>query len=80
AEREERIASGGATGAGPGMGMGPGAGGVPPEGGVAVLREGFEAPVGVQATAGGGESVRAGANAWVSSLVDAVTSYLEGLQ
>lgn len=82
AERAERIAAGGAAGAGPGMGMGPGAGGggVPPEGGVVIGGGGGFVEPGVQAAAGGGESIRAGANTWVSSLIDAVITYLEGLQ
>lgn len=63
----------GVPGTGGGFGMGRG-GGVPPTG-----AEGFVDP-GVQAAAGGGASIQAGAGSWVSNLVEAVISYLEERQ
>jgi hypothetical protein len=73
AEAAGSVPGGGVPGAGGGFGMGRG-GGVPPTG-----TAGFVDP-GVLAAAGGGASVQGRAGTWVSSLVDAVITYLEGLQ
>ncbi|MFO7697360.1 MAG: hypothetical protein R6X16_09410 [Anaerolineae bacterium] len=75
AEASGSVPGAGVPGAGGGFGMGRG-GGVPPTG-----TEGFVDPA-VQAAAGGGASVQAGGGAgtWVSSLVDAVITYLESLE
>ena len=73
AEAAGSVPGGGVPGAGGGFGMGRG-GGVPPTG-----TEGFVDPA-VQAAASGGASVQAGVNTWVTSLVEAVITYLEGIQ
>jgi len=71
AEAAGSVPGGGVPGAGGGMGRD---GGVPPTG-----TEGFVDPA-VQAAASGGASVQAGVNTWVTSLVEAVITYLEGIQ